>query len=141
MGVNERPHGRKVATLVHEGKLVPAEIVVELIRKEIVESGAKHFVLDGFPRTLVHAKMFEKLVKKPAAAILLECPLDELENRVVKRGGLRLMILSNAGCFCPLVPPLSRDLLVLRLAPMPCKTGGRPDDNLETVRNSSDVFR
>jgi len=78
--------GRKVASQLLAGELVPDEITVELIKKAMLESGANDFLLDGFPRTVKQAEAFEKEVKMPSAAILLECPQDVLEKRVVKRG-------------------------------------------------------
>lgn len=78
--------GRKVAAQLFAGELVPDEITVELIKRTMLESGADNFILDGFPRTVAQAEAFEKEVKMPSAAILLECPQDVLEKRVVKRG-------------------------------------------------------
>mmetsp|Transcript_8209 Transcript_8209/g.23570 ORF Transcript_8209/g.23570 Transcript_8209/m.23570 type:complete len:1068 (-) Transcript_8209:65-3268(-) len=78
--------GRQVANMIKEGQLVPDEMTLELIKKEIMNSSSKRFILDGFPRTLAQAIAFEKEVKMPSAAILLECPQDELEKRVLKRG-------------------------------------------------------
>jgi adenylate kinase family enzyme len=89
--------GRKVAAQLFAGELVPDEITVELIKRTMLESGADNFILDGFPRTVAQAEAFEKEVKMPSAAILLECPQDVLEKRVVKRGGSGPSCLGN-GC-------------------------------------------
>eukprot|EP00951_Prasinocladus_malaysianus_P015506 scaffold118992_cov36-Prasinocladus_malaysianus.AAC.3 len=80
------PLGRQVASIVQEGQLVPDDMIVDLIKKKMIESEAKDFLLDGFPRTLAQAIAFDEQVKKPSAAMLLECPQDELEKRVLKRG-------------------------------------------------------
>ncbi len=56
--------GRKVASYLKEGKLVPDEIVTEVVRKRLSEPDVKKgFILDGYPRTVNQAKELEKMAK------------------------------------------------------------------------------
>ena len=48
--------GQKANELMSQGKLVPDVIMLELIRERINRPDCENgFILDGFPRTIVHA--------------------------------------------------------------------------------------
>lgn len=50
-------HGLQAKTYMDAGKLVPDELVIEMIRDAIQKDEClKGFVLDGFPRTVVQAE-------------------------------------------------------------------------------------
>ncbi|MEM0333239.1 MAG: nucleoside monophosphate kinase [Candidatus Aenigmatarchaeota archaeon] len=53
--------GKKVENFLREGKLVPDEIVIEVVREKI--KNLDKFILDGFPRTLEQANALEKMTK------------------------------------------------------------------------------
>lgn len=88
---NETPLGKKVKSIMDEGKLVPDETVVELVadelKKEKYDDGV---ILDGFPRTVAQAKaldsFFEENNKKVDAFLTLEVPESELIKRILSRG-------------------------------------------------------
>jgi len=49
--------GKKARTIMDAGKLVPDDIMINLVREALASSrAAKGFILDGFPRTLEQAK-------------------------------------------------------------------------------------
>jgi len=49
--------GLQIEHIMDTGKLVPDEIVIELVRERVIEPDcAKGFILDGFPRNLYQAK-------------------------------------------------------------------------------------
>ncbi|MCM8830548.1 MAG: nucleoside monophosphate kinase [Candidatus Omnitrophica bacterium] len=55
--------GRKAKKYVESGDLVPDEIIIEMIGKELCNSIYNNgFILDGFSRTIEQAKMFDKLI-------------------------------------------------------------------------------
>jgi adenylate kinase len=59
--------GKKTADFVRSGKLVPDEIVIEMLEKRMRESSSKQgFILDGFPRTVQQAEALEKVMKVDA---------------------------------------------------------------------------
>lgn len=49
--------------LMAEGKLVPSELLVELVRKEVMASTGKLYLLDGFPRNMENLEVWERVMK------------------------------------------------------------------------------
>ena len=48
--------GNKASQLMNQGKLVPDEIMLQLIRERILKDDCQEgFILDGFPRTIAQA--------------------------------------------------------------------------------------
>jgi adenylate kinase len=60
------PLGKQVAGIMAAGQLVSDEIVLELIRKKLADSGEgegyKGWILDGYPRTLAQAEALEAVL-------------------------------------------------------------------------------
>ncbi|MCX8190840.1 MAG: nucleoside monophosphate kinase [Candidatus Aenigmarchaeota archaeon] len=52
--------GKKVEKYLREGKLVPDDIVIEVVREKI--KNLEKFILDGFPRTVDQAKALDSMV-------------------------------------------------------------------------------
>jgi len=73
--------GRKVEPLLAEGKLVPDEITIPLIRDELLKA-ENGFVLDGYPRTTTQAEALDGAARgdRPAA-------LDHPAAAAVRRAG------------------------------------------------------
>jgi adenylate kinase len=73
--------GRKLAKYMGTGKLVPDELVVEIMAKAVTESpAAKGLMLDGFPRTVPQAEALDKQLDragKPLDAVVLMKASDE----------------------------------------------------------------
>ena len=44
------PDGAMITQFINEGKIVPVEVTVNLIKKAMVQSGGSKFLVDGFPR-------------------------------------------------------------------------------------------
>ena len=82
--------GKKVEKYVKEGKLVPDEIVIEVVKERI--KNLENFILDGFPRTVNQAKELLKLTKIDA---IIKLNMHE-EILVEKMLGRR--ICSNPKC-------------------------------------------
>jgi len=58
------PLGRKVEDYLRSGKLVPDDVVIEVLKERIDQKkGGKGFILDGFPRTIAQARALEKIAK------------------------------------------------------------------------------
>jgi len=56
--------GKTLEKYMNEGKLVPDEIVNEVMKKRLSEDDCKNgFILDGYPRNLNQAKMLDKIAK------------------------------------------------------------------------------
>ncbi|MDR1794319.1 MAG: adenylate kinase [Erysipelotrichaceae bacterium] len=75
---------------IDQGRLVPDELTVALIRERITEPDCeKGFLLDGYPRTLPQAKdllaLCEELDKPLAVVLHLEIETAELVSRITGR--------------------------------------------------------
>ncbi|GIL81962.1 hypothetical protein Vretimale_1515 [Volvox reticuliferus] len=78
--------GKKCEELMREGKLVPFAVTLNLLKKAMIESGGKFFLIDGFPRALDQAEQFESSIMPCKAVLFFDCPEEEMEKRLLKRG-------------------------------------------------------
>ncbi|XP_024538873.1 adenylate kinase isoenzyme 5 [Selaginella moellendorffii] len=83
---NKTQIGISCEELMAEGKLVPSEIPLNLLKAAMEKSERKHFLIDGFPRSVDQAQLFEKKIGKPNLVIYLECPFKVMQERLLKRG-------------------------------------------------------
>jgi adenylate kinase family enzyme len=51
-----------------------ADITVRLLREAMQRSSANKFLIDGFPRELHQAEIFERDVKAPQLVVFYDCP-------------------------------------------------------------------
>ena len=87
-GKKESPLGEKIRGILAAGNIVPSEITVELLRNAIVEaSGSTQtgFLIDGFPRKLDQAQMFEDGIAKARGIVYFDCSMEEMEKRLLAR--------------------------------------------------------
>jgi len=83
--------GRQAKQLMDDGKLVPDEIVIGMIRNKVMElkDQRKGFVFDGFPRTTAQAEALDRLLAELnmpiRACIKFEVDEAELLGRLLKR--------------------------------------------------------
>jgi len=82
--------GKQIKLLYEDGKLVPDDIVVQLIENKIANK--KHsngFIFKGFPRTLVQSYIFDGILKKHGLALTkifeLRVPVLDLIKRLDHR--------------------------------------------------------
>ncbi len=88
---NETELGSKAKAIMDEGKLVPDELVIGIIRKKLEEhADAPGFIFDGFPRTKEQAEALDELTKEKGSPIsmliALEVHEEELIRRLLQRG-------------------------------------------------------
>lgn len=81
---NNTDLGRLASEYVKNGDLVPLEIILNMLKNEIVSNSGANFIFDGFPRTREQAKELEKLVSIDAV-ILVDVNDDIILNRIAKR--------------------------------------------------------
>jgi len=82
--------GLRAEKYIKEGKLVPDEDAVRILKDEIsridISSG---FVIDGFPRTLNQAEILTKFLEgldaKPDLVFFIDVDPDELVHRITER--------------------------------------------------------
>ncbi|MGA9774319.1 MAG: adenylate kinase [Candidatus Dormiibacterota bacterium] len=78
--------GHLASEYMAAGKLVPDELIVNMIRHRLEDDGdAKGFVLDGFPRTVPQARSLQELLEKMDRPIDLVAVLDVPEGELVAR--------------------------------------------------------
>jgi adenylate kinase family enzyme len=85
--------GQECEQLMKDGKLVPVEVTLELIKRAMTEAKktANGFLIDGFPRAVDQAELFQKKVlhtdrslttkDKRESAILIACDGSRLGGR------------------------------------------------------------
>jgi len=82
--------GKKAGELMSHGKLVPDDLMIELIKDTLTSEECKNgFILDGFPRTTIQAEALDKLFDRIGIThtILINITADENEiiNRLTNR--------------------------------------------------------
>ncbi len=81
--------GRRVASIMESGELVPDEIVIEMLERRISEDDAANgYILDGFPRTRPQAEALDAFLGDDGLdrVVVLEADADELVGRILARG-------------------------------------------------------
>lgn len=82
---NETPIGLKAKSIMDAGKLVPDELVIELVAERLALPDMKNgYLLDGFPRTVEQAKALDKL-STPDYVIDIDVPDEALMARLTGR--------------------------------------------------------
>jgi len=71
--------GKDLEIIMKEGKLVPTDVTVRLLREAMQKSSNEKFLIDGFPRAIDQAETFEKDVKLPELVLFFDCP--EVQRR------------------------------------------------------------
>ena len=61
-------------------------MTITLLKNAMVLSGGTVFLVDGFPRALDQAVEFESSILPCKACLFFDCPEDEMEKRLLKRG-------------------------------------------------------
>jgi adenylate kinase len=127
--------GMRAARYMAEGRLVPDELVTEMIGEEI-DSADGGFLLDGFPRTPVQADALDRVLEehgRPLSAVLLiDVPDDVLVERI---SGRRLC--PDGHVYHVKYDPPAREGI--------CDIDGKPltqreDDKPETVHKRLEVY-
>lgn len=67
--------------MIKDGKIVPGEITLGLLRKAINGTDKKGVLIDGFPRKLDQAGAFEYQVSDFEFVLFFDCPEETMEER------------------------------------------------------------
>ncbi len=83
---NNTELGIKANAYMKEGKLVPDELIIEIIKKKIGTEGSRvRFLMDGFPRTLNQAQKFDEMLAGLGTSLDKIINIDVDEDVLVKR--------------------------------------------------------
>lgn len=78
--------GLKAKAYTEQGKLVPDDVVIGIIRERLAEQDCKNgFILDGFPRTIPQAKALDDMNITVDAALSIEVADEEIVKRMSGR--------------------------------------------------------
>ncbi len=126
--------GVQVEKIMKEGKLVPDDIIIELIKKRLSGNKAQAgFILDGFPRNVVQAEKLNKILDNLKinldAVLLIDVDEDEIIKRISKR-----FVCENCG---PVIVDNTDDKKCPHCSG---KLYRREDDNPETVKHRLKIF-
>ena len=122
--------GKIAKTFIDDGKLVPDEIVISLVKDRISLEDCKNgYILDGFPRTIQQAERLMKFAKIDVV-IYIDANINDVERRILTR-----RICSN----CGKIYNISEKYIES------CETCGskliqRDDDKLEVVRKRIETY-
>ena len=88
---NDTPLGLKAKAFMAEGKLVPDEVTIGMLRNKVeAHPEAKGFIFDGFPRTIPQAEALDALLQSMETdingLIALEVDDEEIVSRILNRG-------------------------------------------------------
>jgi adenylate kinase len=79
-------HGALINQYIADGKIVPVDITLDLLRRAMLASRSRRFLIDGFPRELQQTLDFEKTVGQPAFVLFFNCPEETMRERLLERG-------------------------------------------------------
>jgi len=83
------PVGAKVEEYVTSGKLVPDDVVLEVVNAFMADNVGKPILFDGFPRTIPQAEGLDKVLAEHKLtvdmAVLVDLPDDEVVTRLTAR--------------------------------------------------------
>jgi len=82
--------GNKAQGFMDSGKLVPDDLIIDLIRERMKQDDAQAgFILDGFPRTVPQAEALDALLEEAerplAQVVALDVPREDIRDRITGR--------------------------------------------------------
>ena len=135
---NKTEIGLIAKSYIDAGNLVPDEITVGIVKERLSNPDCKNgFLLDGFPRDLHQAEMFDSMLKELGITLDLVLNIHVDDEKLINR------IIGRRIC-----PKCGRTYHVIYNKPLKdgiCDDCGseliqRKDDNVETVKNRLDVY-
>ncbi|MGC9187712.1 MAG: adenylate kinase [Sulfurihydrogenibium sp.] len=134
---NQTSLGLQAKKFMDEGKLVPDDLILNIISEKLEELKDKNIIFDGFPRTVAQAEglkdMLSKIGRKIDAVILFDITDEEVVKRLSGR-----RVCPNCGAVYHLIynPPKNDNV---------CDKCGTPliqreDDREEVIRKRLEVY-
>ena len=134
---NQTELGKLAKKYMDEGKLVPDDLIISLIKEKLQEYADKNIIFDGFPRTIPQAESLDNLLsrlnKNIDAVILFKIEDDE----VVKRLAGRRVCPSCGAVYHMVYNPPKVDKICDKCG---TKLIQRDDDKEEVIRKRLEVY-
>jgi adenylate kinase len=134
----ETPIGISIIDLMNKGQLVPDDLVINLIKERIAEEDCGNgFILDGFPRTLFQAEVFDGLSETMSVPLDHVISVDVDDEVIVERMSGRLV--------CPACGAMYHTIYYPSKRGERCDSCGesliqREDDKAKTVRDRLEIY-
>ncbi len=122
--------GKLAKKYMDEGKLVPDDVIVGIIKEKLEELGDTNIILDGFPRTIPQAQALDKMLQEKEKEVDAAILFDITDEEVIKRlSGRR-------------VDPKTGKVYHIEFNPPPegVEVIQRDDDKEEVIRNRLEVY-
>ncbi|ACD65915.1 MAG TPA: adenylate kinase [Sulfurihydrogenibium sp.] len=134
---NQTELGKLAKQYMDEGKLVPDDLIISLIKEKLQEYADKNIIFDGFPRTIPQAESLDNLLshlnKNVDAVILFKIEDDE----VVKRLAGRRVCPSCGAVYHMIYNPPKTDEICDKCG---ARLIQRDDDKEEVIRKRLEVY-
>jgi adenylate kinase len=122
--------GLEAGARMSKGELVPDGLIVALVEDQFDRHGEKDFLLDGFPRTAVQARLLDEGLAERRARVDAVVELEAPERVVLQRlSGRRVCGSCGTGFHMDFIPPKTEGVCD--------RCGGvlvqRPDDRDEAI--------
>lgn len=132
---NGSPVGLKAKGYMDAGRLVPDEVIIDIITMRLAEADcAGGFILDGVPRTIPQAEALERAGVSFDRVISLEISDEEIVKRM---SGRRVCVACGAPFHITGNPPRKEGVCDVCGAPLQ----QRPDDKPEVVLDRLKVYQ
>ncbi len=135
----ETEAGQRAKPYIDNGQLVPVEIVVQIMSREMFDiPGREGFIADGFPRNLEQYNHLKKELEKRDEEIDVALQLDLDKEDIIERlSGRKTCTECGRNYHVEFYPPEEEGV---------CDDCGaelyqREDDNLKTIRQRLDVYQ
>jgi adenylate kinase len=139
---NQSEVGKKIEPLCKTGKLVPDDLILEMMQESLKEKlpSTKAIILDGFPRTIIQAKALVEILQKSEFSgvkiklIHLNIPdVSVLVDRITSR-----IVCSNPECQGTFS---LKDLTSMECPRCKSELKKRPDDEVEAIKNRIKTYQ
>lgn len=125
--------GKTAKSYIDEGKLVPDDIVIGIIKEYLTSDACKNgFILDGFPRSIPQAKALDAMGVRIDAVLSLEVADEKIVERMSGR-----RVCSCGASYHTVYKPSQRDGICDKCG---AETYIRQDDAPETVKKRLETF-
>ncbi|KAG9334076.1 hypothetical protein JZ751_009168 [Albula glossodonta] len=81
--------GRLIRDILERGEQLPMDLLMEVLGEAIAATpcSGKGVLIDGFPRDVRQAEEFEAKIGEPSLVLLLECSMEVMSRRQLRRAG------------------------------------------------------
>lgn len=131
---NQTELGERFQSYTSSGRLVPDELVIEMVKNRLVEDDCKNgFILDGFPRTLPQAEALENM------GIVIDKVIDieVADEEIIKRLSGRRVCEKCGASYHIVFKPTKEEGVCDNCS---AKTVLRQDDHPDTIRERLHVY-